>query len=64
MIGGIEETSASFEARYAPRSYPTTLGQTRRFYDARVMSAFPPIAAVQRPSSYLAFVRETSTSLK
>ena len=24
MIGGIEETSASFEARYAPRSYPTT----------------------------------------
>ena len=26
MIGGIEETSASFEARSAPRSYPTTLG--------------------------------------
>ena len=24
MIGRIEETSASFEARYAPRSYPTT----------------------------------------
>ena len=24
MIGGIEETSASFEARSAPRSYPTT----------------------------------------
>src|SRR5438067_6763590 len=23
MSGGIEETSASFEARYAPRSYPT-----------------------------------------
>jgi hypothetical protein len=23
MIGGIEETSASFEARSAPRSYPT-----------------------------------------
>jgi hypothetical protein len=23
MLGGIEETSASFEARYAPRSYPT-----------------------------------------
>jgi hypothetical protein len=23
MIGGIEETSASFEARTAPRSYPT-----------------------------------------
>src|SRR5215510_1614990 len=26
MIGGIEETSASFEARSAPRSYPTTFG--------------------------------------
>ena len=26
MIGGIEETSASFEARSAPRSYPTGLG--------------------------------------
>jgi hypothetical protein len=26
MIGRIEETSASFEARSAPRSYPTTVG--------------------------------------
>src|SRR6516162_3081407 len=26
MIGGIEETSASFEARSAPRSYPTSGG--------------------------------------
>ena len=26
LIGGIEETSASFEARSAPRSYPTTSG--------------------------------------
>ena len=25
MIGRIEETSASFEARSAPRSYPTTI---------------------------------------
>ena len=25
MIGGIEETSASFEVRSAPRSYPTTI---------------------------------------
>ena len=23
MLGGIEETAASFEARFAPRSYPT-----------------------------------------
>jgi hypothetical protein len=27
MIGGIEETSASFEARSAPRSYPTVVGR-------------------------------------
>jgi hypothetical protein len=26
MIGGIEETSASYEARSAPRSYPTGRG--------------------------------------
>jgi len=26
MIGGIEETSASFEARSAPRSYPPAGG--------------------------------------
>src|SRR6266436_8226519 len=25
LIGGVEETSASFEARSAPRSYPTAL---------------------------------------
>ncbi len=29
MIGGIEETSASFEARYAPRSYPTRTAEQR-----------------------------------
>ncbi len=28
MIGGIEETSASFEARSAPRSYPTPISGT------------------------------------
>ena len=28
MIGGIEETSASFEARSAPRSYPTPINVT------------------------------------
>src|ERR1700750_395973 len=32
MIGGIEETSASFEARYAPRSYPT---RSRRLIETR-----------------------------
>src|ERR1700674_2826962 len=30
MIGGIEETSASFEARSAPRSYPTVHAATPR----------------------------------
>src|SRR5499427_6024437 len=30
MIGGIEETSASFEARSAPRSYPTWRSETPR----------------------------------
>jgi site-specific DNA recombinase len=30
MIGGIEETSASFEARYAPRSYPTRLVEAEK----------------------------------
>src|SRR3977135_2300210 len=31
-------------------------GQSRRFYDVRVTSAFPPIAAVQRTSPDFAFV--------
>src|SRR5215469_2492664 len=30
MIGGIEETSASFEARSAPRSYPTATPRSRK----------------------------------
>jgi hypothetical protein len=33
MIGGIEETSASFEARYAPRSYPTVDASRKRSPD-------------------------------
>ena len=31
MIGGIEETSASFEARSAPRSYPTATSEAETF---------------------------------
>jgi len=31
MLGGIEETSASFEARSAPRSYPT--GNSRGYFN-------------------------------
>src|SRR5215467_13002365 len=30
LIGGIEETSASFEARSAPRSYPTSISCHRK----------------------------------
>src|SRR5215470_12744796 len=33
MIGGIEETSASFEARSAPRSYPTWLCKNSTRYN-------------------------------
>ena len=43
MIGRIEETSASFEARSAPRSYPTTLGHSRRSRFGRE-SACPPVS--------------------
>src|SRR6516162_764382 len=37
MIGRIEETSASFEARYAPRSYPTSI--TGRHHEDDLISA-------------------------
>ena len=36
MIGGIEETSASFEARSAPRSYPTGASLTDGYRQAGV----------------------------
>jgi hypothetical protein len=39
MIGGIEETSASFEARSAPRSYPTRADHTREELDALIEQA-------------------------
>jgi hypothetical protein len=35
-IGGIEETSASFEARSAPRSYPTTSGRLQTARTCRI----------------------------
>jgi hypothetical protein len=38
MIGGIEETSASFEARYAPRSYPTPISR-RKFSSVILLGA-------------------------
>src|SRR3954449_5861886 len=42
MSGGIEETSASFEARSAPRSYPTEAA----FKLAEVMGANPYVQKV------------------
>ena len=36
MIGGIEETSASFEARSAPRSYPTGSSFGYEFHQAGI----------------------------
>jgi hypothetical protein len=38
LIGGIEETSASFEARSAPRSYPTGAAARLRFHPAKIHS--------------------------
>src|SRR5262249_14581108 len=56
-IGRIEETSASYEARSAPRSYPTTLGLTRSWDDVRIMSASPQIAGIKLTSRYFALGR-------
>jgi hypothetical protein len=47
MLGGIEETSASFEARSAPRSYPTgsSFAYTARqlgIYTARILNGEKP----------------------
>ena len=47
MIGGIEETSASFEARSAPRSYPTGTDVVERFrqtgvYTGKILNGTKP----------------------
>jgi hypothetical protein len=48
MIGGIEETSASFEARSAPRSYPTAGAlSNERPYRARLSSSCVEAVASQ-----------------
>jgi hypothetical protein len=47
MIGGIEETSASFEARSAPRSYPTEADiDQRQITDARELAGVDTIRAI------------------
>src|SRR6267142_2016558 len=55
MIGGIEETSASYEARSAPRSYPTGGGRpppATRWDGKRSVAEWPKLP---RPSSTLPF---------
>jgi ABC transporter substrate binding protein len=60
MIGGIEETSASFEARSAPRSYPTGAdfdlnGHYRRaatYVDRILKGSKPGDLPVQAPDQY------------
>jgi hypothetical protein len=39
MIGRIEETSASFEARSAPRSYPTNDNENSADVTSRILAA-------------------------
>src|SRR6516165_11314357 len=56
MIGRVEETSASFEARSAPRSHPTTLGQERTSTVHLPMSAFPPEADIERSDGLVRLV--------
>ena len=48
MIGGIEETSASFEARSAPRSYPTHLGVRQESWQ-RIGGESPPRGRSSQP---------------
>src|SRR5450759_1508028 len=47
MIGGIEETSASFEARSAPRSYPTPISGHAMRRLSQVNAASRPYAATR-----------------
>ena len=54
MIGGIEETSASFEARSAPRSYPTAGGEEQSSFLPRSSKIVEQNSAcAQAPAAFL-----------
>src|ERR1700731_2997006 len=61
MLGGIEETAASFEARFAPRSYPTAIRGTGNMgYLAgrsRINPASRATTSPPWPTSRLGFLR-------
>ena len=54
MIGGIEETSASFEARSAPRSYPTEGGGVKLPSATRLLLTFERRVDADRMATALA----------
>src|ERR1700738_4833249 len=66
MIGGIEETSASFEARSAPRSYPTPLIGNRRRRHSRFAQArlIVGLSSRDRPVSSILVVFNASHSVR
>jgi hypothetical protein len=62
MIGRIEETSASFEARSAPRSYPTPFSRHRaaeRLGDLGLTTSWPLRYGLQCPSSLASHSRNS-----
>ena len=63
MIGRIEETSASFEARYAPRSYPTPISGTVGVAKDAAMTDCAVEELLADLGSSLQFLRNTLVAL-